>query len=394
MAGTPLSIFISYSRTDSVFVDDLEADLKDHGFFVWVDRRKMEGGQNFRNAIQKAIDLCQIMLVVLSPEAMTSKYVRQEYEYADGQGKQVIPLNWKTTTKVFLGLDGIHWIDFQSSYEQGLRDLLNDLSRLQMALPPSTQTGPNPASGNSPPGQTQSPFSGPSARVYPLGFPTPVIKSDPLSGVTNPGDYATTLPKRLPRNNRSTSLSLEWIFAFCLLIGLGTSVGMLSQSWPWAIGIVAVLALLSYPLGYQRDIKLKEGGYIFLISEIFVLGITLVLSSFQYNQTYPGDSSSPLWAYIGLSFTLGIIAGLICGGTISGIISENTSKGDREAAAVAFLLTLVIWLVSTLIFAILMFGRGLGWGVPVLTGCITSFVSMIGLITSGYICVKTITYRP
>ena len=32
MPGAPRSIFISYSRTDSAFVDRLEADLKKRGF--------------------------------------------------------------------------------------------------------------------------------------------------------------------------------------------------------------------------------------------------------------------------------------------------------------------------------------------------------------------------
>ena len=133
MAGTPLSIFISYSRTDSEFVDRLEADLKARNFYTWVDRLKLEGGQNFRSEIQKAIDHCQIMLVVLSPEAMASKYVRQEYEYADSRDKHIIPLNWRTTIEVFFGLHGIHWVDFRGSHDQGLADLLNALSRLEFA---------------------------------------------------------------------------------------------------------------------------------------------------------------------------------------------------------------------------------------------------------------------
>ena len=104
MAGTPLSIFISYSRTDSDFVDRLEADLKARNFYTWVDRLKLEGGQDCRSEIQKAIDHCQIMLVVLSPEAMASKYVRQEYDYADSEDKPIIPLNWRTTIEVLLRL--------------------------------------------------------------------------------------------------------------------------------------------------------------------------------------------------------------------------------------------------------------------------------------------------
>lgn len=63
MPDAPLSIFIGYSRTDSAFVDRLEADLKVRNFDTWVDRRKLEGGQNWRDELQKAIERCQVLLL-------------------------------------------------------------------------------------------------------------------------------------------------------------------------------------------------------------------------------------------------------------------------------------------------------------------------------------------
>jgi hypothetical protein len=39
------SVFLSYSRGDSQFVDRLEAELCVRGLDVWVDRRRLEGGQ-------------------------------------------------------------------------------------------------------------------------------------------------------------------------------------------------------------------------------------------------------------------------------------------------------------------------------------------------------------
>lgn len=48
MYVTQPRIFINYSRTDSAFVDQLEADLQQNGYNTWVDRRKLEGGQSWR----------------------------------------------------------------------------------------------------------------------------------------------------------------------------------------------------------------------------------------------------------------------------------------------------------------------------------------------------------
>ncbi|HLV97323.1 MAG TPA: TIR domain-containing protein [Ktedonobacterales bacterium] len=401
MAGEPLSIFISYSRDDSIFVDELESDLKDHGFFVWVDRRKMEGGQNFRSEIKKAIDRCRVILVVLSPEAMESKYVRQEYEYADGQDKHIIPLNWQTTTELFFGLDGIHWIDFQNSYDQGLADLLNALSRLEMASPTTTKSRPSSSSTNGKPAsEPRRPLRGSSAPNYAsASYDYPSYRdtevSDPFEAPAT-SSYGS-LRKRGALSRRGTLLFPTWLYAFCLLSGVGSSVGMLSQSWPGAVGAVAALALISYALGYHRELKLAEARNIILISEALALGITLFLSIFQYGQTYPGDSTDPLWFYIFLSIVLGTSAGAIEGFAISAMSTGSSfvamyldAEGVRQRAAWIFLITLIVWLLLTLFFAIAMFGRGPGWGIPILTGSVVTFVGGVGLITSGYICWKTL----
>ena len=64
MSWTRPTIFISYSRTDSTFVDQLETDLQRNGIHTWVDRRGLEGGLDWVDQLQGAIDKCQILLVV------------------------------------------------------------------------------------------------------------------------------------------------------------------------------------------------------------------------------------------------------------------------------------------------------------------------------------------
>lgn len=94
MSETQPAIFISYSRTDITFVDRLEADLQARQFRTWVDRRRLEGGLDWLDQIQSAIDQCQMLVLVLSPDAAQSKYVRMEYRYALGTGKLVGHLSW------------------------------------------------------------------------------------------------------------------------------------------------------------------------------------------------------------------------------------------------------------------------------------------------------------
>ena len=104
------SIFISYAHADSPFVDRLEADLCQHGFAPWVDRHGLAGGQKWRRELEAAVDRSQVLLVVLSPEAMASEYVQQEYGYASDEGKVVIPLYYRPC-KVPMELRGFQWIE-------------------------------------------------------------------------------------------------------------------------------------------------------------------------------------------------------------------------------------------------------------------------------------------
>lgn len=76
------TIFISYAHADSPFVDRLEADLRQRGFAPRVDRQGLAGGQKWRRELQEAIDRADVVLVVLSPEAVASEYVQNEYGYA------------------------------------------------------------------------------------------------------------------------------------------------------------------------------------------------------------------------------------------------------------------------------------------------------------------------
>ncbi|MFC1997970.1 toll/interleukin-1 receptor domain-containing protein, partial [Chloroflexota bacterium] len=42
-------IFISYSRVDSVFADQLAVDLESRGYKVWIDQAPTRGGDEWRD---------------------------------------------------------------------------------------------------------------------------------------------------------------------------------------------------------------------------------------------------------------------------------------------------------------------------------------------------------
>jgi hypothetical protein len=87
-----VSVMISYSRTDSQFVDQLQRDLEARGFPTWVDRRDIDAGTVWDKEIVRGIEDARVVLVVMTPTSMASKWVRKEYSYALSRRKVVIPL--------------------------------------------------------------------------------------------------------------------------------------------------------------------------------------------------------------------------------------------------------------------------------------------------------------
>ena len=117
----PLKLFISYSRANSAFVDRLEHYLQTNGYEVWVDRSRIEGGQDWIDKIARAIRERDVMLVVLSRASVISDYVKMEYHYAQTHKKIVIPLEYERCD-VPMDLDRLHRIPFQPNPEKGLAD--------------------------------------------------------------------------------------------------------------------------------------------------------------------------------------------------------------------------------------------------------------------------------
>src|SRR5688572_28907304 len=85
-------IFISYSRKDREFVQRLAKDLSNEGFEVFIDIEAIRAGNNWSLQIIEAIDNSKAFIVVLSPDSVTSDYVRKEVDLAQDSGRQILPV--------------------------------------------------------------------------------------------------------------------------------------------------------------------------------------------------------------------------------------------------------------------------------------------------------------
>jgi tetratricopeptide (TPR) repeat protein len=75
-------LFISHSSSDDAFVRDLRAALADHGHQGWIDSRELRGGDPLWSEIQAGIEAASAFAVVVSPDALQSKWVGKELRHA------------------------------------------------------------------------------------------------------------------------------------------------------------------------------------------------------------------------------------------------------------------------------------------------------------------------
>ena len=106
-------IFISYSRSDwPRFVSQLVEQIKGAGFSLWIDQQLLIGGDDWMDSIGEALDKCKVLLLVISPEALGSRYVKMEYRYFFNHDKRIIPVLAQKVDRIPPELSTTQYIDF------------------------------------------------------------------------------------------------------------------------------------------------------------------------------------------------------------------------------------------------------------------------------------------
>jgi hypothetical protein len=92
-------VFLSYAREDSDFarrlaadLKTLAADLKTKGANVWLDQLDIQPGRPWDREVERALTICNEMLVILSPASVDSSNVMDEVAFALEERKRVIPV--------------------------------------------------------------------------------------------------------------------------------------------------------------------------------------------------------------------------------------------------------------------------------------------------------------
>jgi hypothetical protein len=128
-AGIPQEVFLSHSHRDRPFVRKVAAALHAHGIPVWYCEHNILGADQWHDEIGRALERCDWIVVVMSPNSVRSKWVKRELLYAlqeDRYEGRIVPLLRRQcdVLKLSWTLGGLQAVDFTGGFTKGCRQLL------------------------------------------------------------------------------------------------------------------------------------------------------------------------------------------------------------------------------------------------------------------------------
>jgi hypothetical protein len=125
----PGQVFISYCHNDGDFAENLASKLKDNGLKYWMDETALEGGDEWREEIDRSIRDSSVLVLVVTPESKDSFYVTYEWIFALGAGLKVVPVKLKKI-EPHPRLRKIHHHDFTNRRARPWDKLIADLKSI------------------------------------------------------------------------------------------------------------------------------------------------------------------------------------------------------------------------------------------------------------------------
>lgn len=121
-----INCFISYARTDEDFASELTNDLQNLGIETWRDKENIPAGASWDGEIESAILNCIHLILVATPDAVSSENVRDEIGLAIDKGKIIIPI-LLMDCELPMRIRRTQWLDFRGDYTNGLKQLCAEL---------------------------------------------------------------------------------------------------------------------------------------------------------------------------------------------------------------------------------------------------------------------------
>lgn len=132
-----LRVFVSYSRDDADFADELVAGLEyDGNFEVSIDHASIHEGEKWRNRLKALIAEADTVVFVLSPASAVSATCKWEADVANQLSKRILPVLASPLGNVEAPeqLSELNYIRFDPDQDGHRRSFIGALSSLRRAL--------------------------------------------------------------------------------------------------------------------------------------------------------------------------------------------------------------------------------------------------------------------
>ena len=130
MVGKVSKVFLSYARSDREAVKKVGRQLQQAGFEIWDPDEEILPGADWSIELKAALDSASALVVFISPEAMESRSVSYEIDYALGAKHlrgRLIPVTIRPTKNapwILKSLDSVRY-ESPSKTGQQIVDLLS-----------------------------------------------------------------------------------------------------------------------------------------------------------------------------------------------------------------------------------------------------------------------------
>lgn len=125
----PVEAFLSHSHKDREFVSQIAALLRKNRIRFWYSGKHIVGAEQWHDEIGKALARCDWFILFISPNAVRSRWVKQELLYSLNEARyeeRIVPVIVKDCDFGLLSwtLHQIEMVDFRKDFHAGCRALL------------------------------------------------------------------------------------------------------------------------------------------------------------------------------------------------------------------------------------------------------------------------------
>src|SRR5215510_5952010 len=134
-------VFISYSRKDKTFVQQLDAKFKASQRDVWVDWEDIPLAADWRSEIHSGIESADNFVFVISPDSVASEVCSEELIHAIEHNKRLVPVLYrevKDYKALNENISSHNWIyfretdDFETAFNSLIKTIDTDLDHVRV----------------------------------------------------------------------------------------------------------------------------------------------------------------------------------------------------------------------------------------------------------------------